>query len=255
MYEECYICDTMGKVALKARKKNWSLWLSKTLTTDYKNARHHKLPIAYFNQVHIDYINPGDITDVNPDWELGYPGYCRPNTVFPAFWSYHDYFKKLDLDLDAYNREITKQREVYIRFYESTRTNSKDKKDTMIYKDLQTHYMDWLASNRKSSSSNPPPDSPPRKQTKVKFTSDLDDDKKGDKDPDEVEKEKNPGGGPEPDVDMEEREEVVITNTDSNAVQIPSLPLLQYKSLTNYNRTYYITYIHRTSLTCLQTVH
>ena len=79
---DCYICKAMGPTSRKLRKQSWIAWEARISKPNYKEARHHQLPKGYFNQIHIDYDQPRDGDDHNPDWAEGYPGFCRPNKSF-----------------------------------------------------------------------------------------------------------------------------------------------------------------------------
>ena len=115
---------------------------------DYRESRTHKLPVVFTHQIQIDYIAPCDPTDTNPDWQLGYPGYCRPNTLIPCFWSYSDYTTALGVPAEDYNRDVQENRATYVRYYQNMLTKTKpakpDNKWKVIWQDIQTLYKNEL---------------------------------------------------------------------------------------------------------------
>ena len=75
----CPFCFIMGQNAIKVRVEKWQFWEEKFKST--RNATEctsNKLDIRM--QLDADLITSR--CDYNPDWDLGYFGYCRPHGLY-----------------------------------------------------------------------------------------------------------------------------------------------------------------------------
>ena len=96
----CPFCFIMGPNAIKARKEKWQYWEEKFKATGVASeSTSNKLKVDIRTQFDADLITSK--CDYNPDWDLGYFGYCRPSWAIPIFMSWQEYwfakFKQVNL--------------------------------------------------------------------------------------------------------------------------------------------------------------
>ena len=116
--ENCYICNRMGPAATKARKskiKYWKNRLRKEPDIDYSRSN---IPCSVSTQLHSDYYNKSADDEANPDWELGYFGFCRPGWLVPIYYSWKDFYISLTTNItltDTIKQHLDEFKEEYER--------------------------------------------------------------------------------------------------------------------------------------------
>ena len=93
--DTCYICQRMGPNATRLRKAKITYWKNRLQKKEGLEWSRSNLPGLVSTQLQCDFYNKTIDDEMNPDWQLGYFGYCRPGWHVPIYYSWHDFYMSL----------------------------------------------------------------------------------------------------------------------------------------------------------------
>ena len=99
----CPYCFVMGPIARKNRAERWAYWVNREKAENKKSLiQSHKLKNYIRTQFDADIYSK--TCDYNPDWDLGYFGFCRPSWAIPIFMSWQEYWFAINNEVNLLDR-------------------------------------------------------------------------------------------------------------------------------------------------------